>query len=109
MEIKRDLVELVEREVKKEFNLDEYVTQEFKINTKSVTVKVKGENTQVAVTVTLDKAIGYLHEEKVREGIISELTVPLEEFITLYLEEIPVEDMEKEILDRQREAEELFS
>lgn len=95
MEIRKEIVEVVEREVKREYNLLAFATLEFSLRTKSVSVKLKDEvGTEVSVKVTMDKALEYYYLHLVEQGEVDESIVTPDAFIRLYQEGVAIEEME---------------
>lgn len=100
MEIKKEIVEVVERKVKELYNLQNFVTTEFSIKTSGITVKVVEEDTIVSVRVTIDKALEYYYWHLVGAEEIDGTEVSVDEFVALAKEGIPVERMPEVILSR---------
>lgn len=100
MEIKKEIVEVVEQKVKELYNLQKFVTTEFSIKTSGITVKVVEEDTIVSVRVAIDKALEYYYWHLVGAEEIDETEVSVYEFVALAKGGIPVERMPEVILAR---------
>lgn len=100
MQIKKEIVEVVERAVKREYNLVGFTTTEFSIRPQSISIKLADEGTDVSVKVKIDKALEFYYEHLIEQEQIDGSEVSLDEFILLSKEGVEVAEMVEEIQAR---------
>ena len=97
-ELDKQIIEVVEQAVKREYNLQDFRTFEVKLNSKAVDLKViNEEGIGFAIKVPMDKALEYYYDKLIQETELDFGIVNLDDFKRLYMEGVPVDEMEKSI------------
>ena len=100
MQIKKEIVEVVERAVKREYNLVGFTTIEFSLRPQSISIKLADEETDASVKIKIDKALKFYYEHLIEQEQIDGSEVSLDEFTLLSKEGVEVAEMVEEIQAR---------
>lgn len=93
-ELNKEIIEVVEYEVKKQYNLSNFATTEVSLNRKALKFKFyEPEGTDMAIKVPMDKALDYYYYELLQADKLNANDVTEDDFKRLYEDGVAIEDM----------------
>lgn len=94
MRFNTEVVELVEAKVKERYSLGGFVLKEFSLKASGAVVKmVNGDGVEVAIKVPSAIISEFEYEALVEQGKLDQTKVSLYEYIELFQQGVPVEQM----------------